>query len=167
MILLKALLNEVLRDNGINASIDPFRIVAKWDSAYQRFVFDGGVWAKLRVKPLSNTLKAKMKWEFVRAGESIDQPIEVVELVSIHTPANAQGQGLGRAALSKITGVADTHNMWMSLEAIPFGNDQGLNTWELVEFYKTAGFQVISYGSRPLMLRKPVTSDFSGQEDTV
>jgi GNAT superfamily N-acetyltransferase len=167
MILLKALLNEVLRDNGISASIEPFRAVAEWDSAYQRFVFEGGVWAKLRVKPLSNTLKAKMKWQFVRAGESIDQPIEVVELVSIHTPPKAQGQGLARAALSEITKVADSHNMWMTLEAIPFGNDRGMNTWQLVEFYKSTGFQVVSYGARPLMLRKPITADFSGQEDTV
>ena len=80
MILLKQLLMEELRNNGINASVEPFRAVAKWDNAFRRFVFDGGTYAVLRTKVLSPTLKAKMRWEFVRAGESADQSIEVVEL---------------------------------------------------------------------------------------
>ena len=54
MIRLKQLLMEELRDNGIVASIEPFRAVAEWDSAYQRFVFDGKVWAKLQIKTLNH-----------------------------------------------------------------------------------------------------------------
>ncbi len=167
MIRLKQLLMEELRDNGIVASIEPFRAVAEWDSVYQRFVFDGKVWAKLQIKTLNNTLKAKMKWKFIQAGESVTQPIQVVELLSIHTPKSQQGKGLARAAMQKITGVADANNMWMMLEAIPFGNDKSMTSWQLVEFYKTVGFEVVSYGFRPMMLRRPTQQDFSGIKDTL
>ena len=166
MISLKALLNEDLRANGILASIEPFRAVAEWNSAFRRFEFPGGTYAVLKTRVLSPTLKAKMRWEFVRAGESVDQSIEVVELLSLRSPDEAQGKGLGRDALTKLVQVADSKNMWMMLEAVPFG-PKSMTSWQLVEFYKSAGFAVISYGARPLMLRKPVTSDFSGIEDTV
>lgn len=157
---------EELRDNDIKASIEPFRAVAKWDQAFQRFEFEGGTYAVLRTKVLSDTLKAKMRWQFVRAGESIDQSIEVVELLSIRSPDNALGQGLGRKALKQITDVADANNMWIMLEAIPFG-PKSINSWQLVEFYKSAGFNVVSYGARPMMLRKPTQTDFSGIKDTL
>lgn len=166
MILLKQLLIEELRNNGIAASIEPFRAVAEWDPAFRRFVFDGGTYAVLRTRVLSPTLKAKMRWEFVRAGESADQPIEVIELQSLRSPVGAQGQGLGRKALKQITDVADANNMWIMLEAIPFG-PKSMNSWQLVEFYKSAGFEVISYGARPMMLRKPTQNDFSGVKDTL
>lgn len=166
MISLKALLNKDLRDNGIMASLEPFRAVAKWDSAFKRFVFEGGAYATLQTKVLSSTLKAKIRWELVRAGESLNQSVEVVELLSLKAPDETQGQGLGRAALIKLVQVADANNMWMMLEAIPFG-PKSMTSWQLVEFYKSAGFVVISYGSRPLMLRRPVTADFSGVKDTV
>jgi len=166
MIKLKQLLMEELRDNGIVASVEPFRAVAKWDQAFQRFEFEGGTYAVLRTKVLSDTLKAKMRWQFVRAGESITQPIEVVMLESLRSPDNAQGKGLGRAALKRITDVADANNMWMMLVAVPFG-PKSMNSWQLVEFYKSAGFEVVSYGARPMMLRKPTQTDFSGIKDTL
>jgi hypothetical protein len=121
----------------------------------------------LQIKTLNNTLKAKMKWKFIQAGESVTQPIQVVELLSIHTPKSQQGKGLARAAMQKIIGVADANNMWMMLEAIPFGNDKSMTSWQLVEFYKTVGFEVVSYGFRPMMLRRPTQQDFSGIKDTL
>jgi len=57
--------------------------------------------------------------------------------------------------------------MWMMLEAIPFGNDKSMTSWQLVEFYKTVGFEVVSYGFRPMMLRRPTQQDFSGIKDTL
>lgn len=166
MIKLKHLLIEQLRDNGISADLNAFKGVATWDNTFKRFVFLGDVTVSMRVKPLSNSIKRKIENMLLLAGESINQNIDVIEILSFITPESNQGQGYARKAITSITDIADSNNMWLLLESVPIGN-KTMNTHTLVQFYQSAGFKILSYGDRPVLLRPPTQQDFTGIKDTL
>lgn len=166
MIKLKHLLIEQLRDNGISANVDAFKTVATWDNTFKRFVFQGDVTVSMRVKTLSSSIKRKIENMLILSGESTNQNIDVIEILSFNTPESNQGQGYARKAITSITNIADANNMWIMLEAVPIGN-KSLGTHKLVQFYQSAGFKIISYGDRPVLVRPPTQQDFTGIKDTL
>ena len=166
MIRLKSLLESTLRNAGLSASTAPFETLGTWDSHNGKLWFGdpykspyvrlsaGAVPAQLRK---NNTVFSIM----VRAGENPGQPFEAVRLESIAVPHSLQGQGVAKRILTDITRTADANNMWMWLEAVPFG-DKTLTTSQLVSLYAAFGFEPIAMGAWPKMIRAPRHYDASG-----
>jgi GNAT superfamily N-acetyltransferase len=159
MISLRDLIESTLRNAGLSASTAPFESLGNWDNRNGTLWF-GDPYNSPHVRLTAAAVPAKLRRNntlfsmMIRAGENPSQSFEAVELESIAVPDSQQGQGLAKRILTDITSRADANNIWMWLEAVPFGN-KTMATGKLVDFYESMGFRTITLGARPVMVRAP------------
>jgi len=120
------------------------------------YVNIGGVEVGLSAKNLSKdkALINKAEHSLYINGYRDFSNIVAVEIFSIDTFKSQQRQGLGTAAMTKIINIAEEEGIVLYLEALPIG-DKRMSTRELVNWYTKLGFELLTYGQYPQMIKIP------------
>lgn len=106
------------------------------------------------IKDKSLVSKMENQYRYLHKQNLPDTALNVVEIVTLKVAPEQQGKGIGTIVFDKIREIADANKAIIYLEAVPIGN-KSMTTYQLVDFYKKFGFEMIKGGKKPVMVYMP------------
>lgn len=121
--------------------------------------------SKSNAQNLTDMMKDIRRMGYINPIDDRDILIDNAVVLSAHifdgkiyfdilTMSDSRGKGKASQVLKDLTQLADKHQVTLALQPQPFGAEKGLNTVQLISWYKRYGFKKSGFGDEMIRSHK-------------